>query len=374
MPTSEMRAATPRTKGTKKATKVKATRKRENASGFYLTSFRRFLHSISPRALAIVSARYGAGGKDPMTLEEIGQVYGITRERVRQIVSVLLGNVRSKRYPAVLDEVSKKIEWTLKKHSGILERENFFDAVCKESASERGAVRFFLAVLPERFRSLESDLMRPSVAIASFPLDEWKVVDRAAFRLFSDNKSSLSKEEFLSRLMKLPEVATFPVETVLDYLSVSRRIAKNPFGQWGLPEWSDICPRGTRERAYLVVRDQKKPLHFREIAAEIDRSGLQKPGRVTHPQTVHNELIKDKRFVLVGRGTYALVEWGFRRGTVREVIEGILKEAGKPLSREVIIAEVLKVRDVKASTVVINLNSFFARMKNGTFSTKGHMA
>jgi DNA-directed RNA polymerase delta subunit len=118
----------------------------------------------------------------------------------------------------------------------------------------------------------------------------------------------------------------------------------------------------------LIVRNEKKPLHFRDIAVKIDRSGLQKPGKTTHPQTVHNELIKDKRFVLVGRGTYALVEWGYRRGTVREVIEEILREQKKPIDRETLIAEVLKIRDVKEATVVINLNAFFTRGKDGAYT------
>jgi len=82
---------------------------------------------------------------------------------------------------------------------------------------------------------------------------------------------------------------------------------------------------------------------------------------------VHNELIKDKRFVLVGRGTYALVEWGFRRGTVRDVVEEILRERGVPMKRNELVSEVLKVRDVKASTVVINLNAFFARTPDGLY-------
>lgn len=332
--------------------------------------FRRFLHSVSPRALAIISARYGALGKEPMTLEEIGQTYGVTRERIRQIISVLLENVRAKRYPAALEDVSKKLEWTLKNKSGILGREAFLSTVAGSDSRERGAVRFFLAVLVDRFRTLESDSLAPSIALASFSEAEWKTVNDAAVRLFSEQGTSLPEDEFLKRLGKDPALKSFDRKTLLDFLIVSRDCRKNPFGQWGFPSWSDICPRGTRDRAFLVVRAEGKPLHFRDIAEKIDRSGLQKPGRKTHPQTVHNELIKDKRFVLVGRGTYALVEWGYRRGTVREVIEGILREQKRPLSRKEIVSKVLHVRDVKESTVMINLNAFFARTKNGDYDIK----
>ena len=85
---------------------------------------------------------------------------------------------------------------------------------------------------------------------------------------------------------------------------------------------------------------------------------------------MHNELIKDKRFVLVGRGIYALSEWGYKRGTVKEVIMDILRISGKPMTREEVLAEVLKIRQVKKSTVIINLNTFFARIGKNAYTTK----
>ena len=112
----------------------------------------------------------------------------------------------------------------------------------------------------------------------------------------------------------------------------------------------------------------KKPLHFREIARLIDEHGLYKLGKKTHPQTVHNELIKDGRFVLVGRGTYALSDWGYRPGTVREVLSSILKDNIEPMSREELLKAVMKVRQVKRSTVIINLNSFFTKVGKNIYS------
>lgn len=337
---------------------------------FYSAAFRRFLHSVSPRALAIVSARYGATGKPPMTLQEIGKTYGITRERIRQIVSGLLRDVRGKRTSSPLEEVAKRIEWTLKKSHGILEKEAFFEAIAGDNSKERGAVRFFLAVLSDRFFLKETPLLRPSVLLSSFDLSKWESFNESVLQFFTDRKTSIAEKELLHALKKRSPSEEMSEEEMRGFLSVSKGVQKNPFDRWGFPSWSDICPRGTKERAYLVVEAEGKPLHFREIAERIDAKGLQKPGRTTHPQTVHNELIKDKRFVLVGRGTYALVEWGYRRGTVREVLEEVLREKKKPLKREELIAEVLKVRDVKESTIVINLNSFFARVGENRYFLK----
>ncbi len=43
------------------------------------------LASLSPRDRRVVALRYGLGGTEPRTLEEIGRELGLTRERVRQI-------------------------------------------------------------------------------------------------------------------------------------------------------------------------------------------------------------------------------------------------------------------------------------------------
>ena len=93
------------------------------------------------------------------------------------------------------------------------------------------------------------------------------------------------------------------------------------------------------------------------------------------PQTVHNELIKDPRFVLVGRGLYALKEWGYEEGQVKDVILKILKEARKPLPKEEILAGVLKQRMVKENTVLLNLNNkkYFLKTPEGKYISKDNL-
>jgi RNA polymerase primary sigma factor len=43
------------------------------------------LAQIEERQAEIIRMRFGIGGDEEMTLEEIGQIYGVTRERIRQI-------------------------------------------------------------------------------------------------------------------------------------------------------------------------------------------------------------------------------------------------------------------------------------------------
>jgi hypothetical protein len=112
-----------------------------------------------------------------------------------------------------------------------------------------------------------------------------------------------------------------------------------------------------------------KPLHFQQVAIAIDQSGF-RGKKKAHPQTVHNELIKDgERFVLVGRGLYALKEWGYTPGTVRDVIEDVLKKEPKGMHKDAIVQAVLARRFVKENTIMLNLQnkSYFKKGENGTY-------
>ena len=146
-------------------------------------------------------------------------------------------------------------------------------------------------------------------------------------------------------------------------------------GKWGLKAWPQVNPRGIRDKAYLVLKRHEKPLHFTEVSkliAEFQGKFLQNKEKKVLPQTVHNELIKDQRFVLVGRGTYALSDWGYEPGTVKDVIISLLKGNGGNMAKEDIIEKTLVQRQVKESTIELNLQdrSVFARDPSGRYYIK----
>ena len=121
--------------------------------------------------------------------------------------------------------------------------------------------------------------------------------------------------------------------------SISKQLATLN-GQWGLIKWPTVNPKNIRDKIYVILKENGKPMHFNEIAADIKKSEFKRKDVTT--QAIHNELIKDKRFVLIGRGIYALKEWGYEKGTVADIITDVLKKAEKPLHRDDIIKQVLK--------------------------------
>src|SRR5205807_2017977 len=88
-----------------------------------------------------------------------------------------------------------------------------------------------------------------------------------------------------------------------NYIDLSKEIEKYPFEEYGLNEWNEIRPKDVGDKAYIIMKHHGKPEHYTTITELINKHGFDK--RVAHKETVHNELIKDHRFVLVGRGIYA---------------------------------------------------------------------
>jgi hypothetical protein len=157
--------------------------------------------------------------------------------------------------------------------------------------------------------------------------------------------------------------------TAENYLNLSRQIGTNPYGDVGLREWPEINPKTVRDKIYLVLKKKGEPLHFESIAKHINDVGFD--GQEALAPTVHNELIKDERFVLVGRGMYGLKEQGYEPGIAREVIAKVLKEKG-PLKPEDVVTHVTKQRFFKPNTIVINLQNknLFERLSDGRYRVR----
>jgi DNA-directed RNA polymerase delta subunit len=336
----------------------------------YSETIEKFLERLPERSRAIVKARFGMDGGKAKTLEEIGSYYSITRERVRQVICSALEQLKK----ALLHEeqfslIPKSVEQALSKKHGIMVLDELVKALSKGNKKEKGAILAFLEALPNVLSEKLSDDHEKVYFLKDFSLDAWQEMKDGAKNILTDMKETLSGEELYKEFTK-KHGKKFSYEHFINFMIVSKDIKQNVFGRWGLATWSDIKPRGTREKAYLVLKTGGKPLHFRDIAKLIDEHGLHQKKRQSHPQTVHNELIKDKRFVLVGRGIYALSEWGYKKGTVKEVISEILKDAKEPLTREEILERVLSIRQVKKSTIIINLNTFFERVAKNTYTLK----
>jgi hypothetical protein len=327
---------------------------------------KRLIGALSARSKDVMTKRYGLGkDSEPMTLDAIGQTYGITRERVRQIENHALAVIRkSKQYteekPA-FDEIEKVIH-TL---GGIVVEQDLLDYISAD-LSIQSHVNFILVVGHPFNKIKEDDDFKHRWFLDNALSEKVHGALRKLYGTLKDDdllsepdiiKSFLEQIEDVSEKYKNEEIAK-------RWLSLSKKIARNPLGEWGKSESSNISTKGMRDYAYLIIRKHGSPIHFREVAKAITEVFKIK----AHVATCHNELIKDPRFVLVGRGLYALSEWGYMSGVVKDVIKKIIDKNG-PLTKSEVIQKVLKERYVKENTIVINLQNpkYFKKNKEGKY-------
>ncbi len=322
------------------------------------------LEVFPKRSQDIIRERFGINAKYPQTLAEIGKKNNITRERVRQIIQNILRQIIEKNRGEKIARVKKVyqiLRFTLSQNSGIIRQKDLLKEIFTENERERGKNVFDLLlscstdIIPLKNHKVEKDTLIES----SFDFSLWEYVENSLVKFFKAERTVVSYEKILLNNKRLLEKNNLNNQKIFNFLKVSRRIKQNVFGDWGLYNWEEVNPKNIRQKAYLVLKKNNNPSHFKEIANLIDKSGLNKNKGKSHPQTVHNELIKDKRFVLIGRGIYALTEWGYKEGTVKDIIEDVLKKTNQPLSREEIIKKVLSQKQVKVSTININLSNYF---------------
>ena len=327
------------------------------------------LGQLQKRTRDIIEKRFGLSKKEPMTLEAIGQEYSITRERVRQIEERALRDLRERfKSTPKFAALSTKVSEYLISHGQVRSEK---DVLGDFLTLDPGVVAFTFTIHPDCNFAAEDDAFHSRWHSDEKRLKQSeKLIDALIMRLKNEGKVFPSERDFIAFAKSVVASISEVTEPALtSYLGTSKMILKNSFGEYGLISWPEIKPRGLRDKAFIVLKRSGKPLHFREVAKAIEDSKLN--SRAVHPQTVHNELIRDERFVLVGRGLYALSDWGFPAGTVRDIIKSVLKIGG-PLNRETVVQKVLEKRFVKENTILLNLQNkaHFRRLPDGTYHTK----
>ncbi len=323
---------------------------------------------LTPRQQEVIARRFGLGKTGPETLAEIGTRFGITRERVRQIEAAamkpLKGEIES--HP-MWGGLVRDARAFLEGQGGVLAADQFL-AYCKTRYAVVDAAQVgLLAEATKAFAFYPGDrhfhsfyyVSKSNLRDARAFLDTWE-------KFLSDKKEAVLKGEYDAHLRSFVEGKKLAPTHAQSFLAVSKKIHRNPYGDVGLAAWPEVKPQTIRDRIYLVLKKEGKPAHFRAIAEKI--TAAQFDTRLALAATVHNELIKDSRFVLVGRGIYALKEHGYETGTAREIIKKILDSQGALHPKDVILAA-QKGWFFKPNTILVNLQnrSHFERLPDGRY-------
>ena len=305
------------------------------------------------REKEIISRRFGLSGNKE-TLEQIGDMLSITRERVRQLEKAILIRLRISAEDNNIPELAyaeKIIIRNLTEMGRIAKVSDLAEKIFGKKVTEKD--RQSLAFIGEISANLtvieESDKYYNAIGIADYGNEkEIKQKVDEIVNLIKKNKAPMSIDEIdNSTNYEHPD-------HIKAVASISKQLATLN-NLWGLAKWPTVNPKNIRDKIYVVLEGKREPMHFEDIANAIKESDFRRKNVTI--QAIHNELIKDSRFVLIGRGIYALDSWGYKKGTVSETISDILRQAKKPLTREQIVKKVLAMRKVKETTILLNLQN-----------------
>lgn len=355
---------------------VRKNQFRDNIAGFNpIDTLNTLFNHLNVKERDVVERRFGLSDRQRQTLEDIGQHYGITRERVRQIESLSIKKL--KQLEALRSEIKDAehvVAELLEQYGGVMEEtfflENLLNYLNTHPNSENALLFLAEYIFSDNVTKVKQDKHFNHIwRVGSADVEPLKEVINVMVEIIEKNGEPLPLADLISQFKKttyyqenrerILAATTFldateeDVDKILEnYLRLSRKIRQDLFENWGLVSWGSVQPKKINDKIYIVLKKSTKPLHFVEIANRINEMKFDE--KIAYPPTVHNELILDEKYVLVGRGMYALREWGYKPGNVSDVIEDILAEHG-PLTKSEVIARVLDRRNVKQSTIYLSL-------------------
>jgi DNA-directed RNA polymerase delta subunit len=316
------------------------------------------------REREIIARRFGLYDRRE-TLEQIGELLGITRERVRQLEKAIMIRLRLAAEEDLphINVIEKQFIRHLHDLGRVAKVHDLTSRVTSgPTDTTRAHVAFIAEIAPRLTVIEENDRYHHAVSMKEHG---------------SNDQIKQHVDTIVSTIKKSGEPLTIDelhAKTDHDHPSHVRALASvskdlaHLKDKWGLTKWPTVNPKNIRDKIYVILQENTKPMHFSDIAKAIKDSDFRRKDVTT--QAIHNELIKDGRFVLIGRGIYALKEWGYNKGTVADIITDILKKEGGPLHRDEIVKRVLKHRQVKETTILLNLQgkARFKRVAKATYA------
>ncbi len=327
---------------------------------------------LTEKEVTVIKKRFALFGQPKQTLEKIGKHFKVTRERIRQIESIALSKLRRTVRTTRLDEVNEMAKGILRAHGGVMGEDELVSQVLKRvqgsTAIDGAVLRLIFSIDQEMSNVVRTPTFVTLWRVSSLQAEDVSLIVDHIVKILKKRKTCMKEEELISAIQSLNlfKDRMPSAELIRSCLRIDERLKEIDEG-WGLTEWRFVRPRSIRDKVEIILKKTGEPLHFMEIANRIREAGFDHKNVTV--QAVHNELIRYPQFVLVGRGLYALREWGYEPGTVADVIERILKEKG-PLSKKEIIAEVAKQRTVKVGTISLNLQKmpYFARVGRAVYA------
>lgn len=336
--------------------------------------------SGNERTRDIIVKRYGLLTGERLTLEEIGESYGLTRERIRQIQAKALKRMKLLAVSSI-KILSDLAEDTLYQNYGILTAEEADKKIPEivETKDDGSSVLDLLNALGEIQKCVVGDIQIYSPRLNK--VDLCKLSEKVVAVIKKDNLG-LGVDSIVKRINLLREI-TDPRfnqrDFVFKYCKIDPRIEEIKLIS-AKPEviFRYYTPGHFEKKGWIglidkVLEQEQMPLHFTEITNRVNDL-IADSGKQLDVRRAHFILIENENFAHSGiHGTYGLTSWGLRKETTTELIEECLKKAGFPLHWKQIYNYVSKFKDSRVASIVSVLenNRKFKRTSSGVYWFRG---
>lgn len=318
---------------------------------------------LSAKERQILGRRFSLDGQPRATLEAIGQDFAVTRERVRQIEALALSKLHRTMQNNGLKPILQTIEEVLRAHGGLLREDvlfaqllnNLFENPETAGVLDHSVLSLSLAVMKQLTHHTKNIKHAGYYRLDTVSREEVQAVGDVLVQVLDAQNEVMSAEKLVVAAQKAlaKKHALKQSAFIRSVADIDLRLLVNPQGEYGLSAWRHVRPKNLRDKAYIVLLESGQPMHFTAIANAIMERRFDK--KAVTVQAVHNDLIRSPLFVLMGRGMYALAQWGYSQGTVADVIKSILLQHNRPMTKREIVEGVLALRSVQEATISLNL-------------------
>lgn len=319
-----------------------------------LNEIAEFLLLLTQKERYVIERRFNLDKKDRATLEQIGQHFSVTRERIRQIEKNALSKLKRNLQNCGLQQISEVAYEVLTSAGGVMREEFLIAEIINRNVNFDMESLQLILTIDHRFSRIPNTVsFHPYIIVNELNQSEVEALCRDTVDYLAKNKTTTKIVDLYKFIIKKSD-SGINEKMFGSLIQIDKKIKLLETDLVGLYEWRNINPRTLRDKIFYVLRKEKGPMHFMDIANKIIESRFDK--KKINLQAVHNELIRHEDFILIGRGIYGLSEWGYKSGTVADVIQEILKSKDS-MSQEEIIQEVMKQRKVKPITIILSLKN-----------------
>jgi len=329
------------------------------------TRLKNVLQYCKPKEQLVLVRKFGllTGGKE-VPLQRIGKDYNLTRERVRQIEAQALMRVRrlmvgNAMYIDLIEDAKKM----LRDEGGILIEDSMINKIINLKKYEFTRQEIKLILVSDFDMTYLKRNKNFNKCFYIDPLFEDFLTIAALYTkdYFKKRGESVDIYEFATHLKtefskKYDQITFLKNDQFFLNFFTSLRDIKLFDGKLGTADFVDVHPKTIKLKILYTMRRMAKPVHFQELPAKIMEHF---PAKNIKVNTVHNELVKNNDyFVNLGLGLYGLKEWGFKWGTVVDIIARIFQQHKRPMSVKEISKELLKEKMVSPNTILLNLQKY----------------